>query len=421
MLGILIPEFPTQTHIFFWREISEFRRLGVPVRVLSTRRPATDACRHAFASDATAETHYVFPPRWARAAATLAARPLRTLAGVRYILGLRETPLRKRMKYLGLIPCAADLLAVVTADEIRHIHAHSCADAAHVVALCRLLGGPTYSLTLHGDLPVYGTDHASKMAEASCVTCAGPHLKTQIVERVGLPADRVMPTWMGLDTDHFHDAARRAFDAGRLHMVTVARLDACKGHRHALAAMARAVERGVDVRYTLVGEGPERAEIEALVRRLDLEGRVELLGTCGESRVLEVLHDADVFVLPSVGFGEAAPVSLMEAMACGLPVVSSIIGSTPVMVDDGAEGVLTAQGDERAIEEAVCRLARDTDLRRRMGAAARARAVRQFGVRDATIRVARFIERHAAVRLLPPERVDPVPDRAAALQPSLAS
>src|SRR4051794_15427014 len=64
-LGILVPEFPQQTHIFFWREIVALRKLGVRVRLYSTRRAAAGACRHAFAEAAAAETHYTFPPRMA--------------------------------------------------------------------------------------------------------------------------------------------------------------------------------------------------------------------------------------------------------------------------------------------------------------------------------------------------------------------
>lgn len=402
MLGILIPEFPTQTHIFFWREIDELRRQGIPVRLISTRRPLESACRHAFAPAARAETHYVFPPRWGTVARTLLARPRATARALGYLVALRETPWARRVRSLGLLACAAELLAHARAEGIRHVHAHSCADAAHVVALCRILGGPSYSLTLHGDLPVYGTDHAAKMAGAACVTCAGPHLKPQIVERVGYPAERVMPNWMGFDVDRFRSVGRRRDAADALHLVTVARLDACKGHRFALAAMRAAVDAGVDVRYTLVGDGVDRESIAAEVGRLGLTDRVRFTGTCSEAQVLDVLQEADAFVLPSVGLGEAYGVATAEAMACSLPAICSDVGSVGVLVRDGIEGFLTRPADVDGLTQAMLRLGRDPALRRAMGERARARIAEMFHVRETVARTVGFIEASAGIRLRPP-------------------
>jgi glycosyltransferase involved in cell wall biosynthesis len=276
---------------------------------------------------------------------------------------------------------------------------HSCADAAHVAAMCNILGGPSYSLTLHGDLPVYGVDHAAKMARAACISCDGPHLKEQIVREVGYPAEKILPNWMGLDTHQFSPSQRSEGQVGRLQLATVARLDACKGHRFAIAAVRKAVDEGCDVRYTLAGEGPERANIERLIQQLRLSDRVQLLGTRGESEVLELLRRSDAFVLSSVGMGEAGPISLMEAMSCGLPAVCSIIGATPQMLTDGVEGMLIPQEDEAKLAAGFVRLAREPALRQSLGAAARRRAVSQFDSAATTRRLLEFIELHTGLSL----------------------
>jgi glycosyltransferase involved in cell wall biosynthesis len=303
------------------------------------------------------------------------------------LLGLRESPWKRRVLYLGLVLCAADLLRHARDQGYGHVHVHSCADTAHVAALGHILGGPTYSLTLHGDLPVYGTNHASKMAEARFVACVTAPLRQQVQEQVGLPAGRTGVVWMGVDTDSFRDEGGRADEPGRLHLVTVARLHAAKGHRHALAAVRAALDRGCEVRYTIAGEGPHRPEIEAEVKRLNLADRVEMAGTVSEGDVRALLQRADAFVLPSVGLGEAAPVSVMEAMACGLPVVASIIGGTPDMITTGVDGILVGQGDEKALADALVMLARDPGERRRLGRAARERAVRDFDSRQTARRL----------------------------------
>lgn len=398
MLGVLVPNFPTQTHIFFWREIRMLRELGVKVAVLSTNRPPPDACRHDFADAAAKETHYVFPPSPLAVAKILLARPLRHLRALRYIAGLKESSVKQRARALGLLLCAADLVAHARRVGIRHVHAHSCADAAHIMALMNILGGPTYSLTLHGDLHRYGVDHRSKLARCVCVGCDGPHLKDELVQKTGYPAERILPNWMGLDTSTFRET-ERSFEPGRLHLVTVARLNVGKGHRFALAAMRQAIDAGCDIRYTLAGEGPHRAEVEAEIRRLSLEDRVQLLGTCSEDQVRVILQQADAFVLPSSRKGEAGPISLMEAMSSGLPAVVSIIGSTPHMLQDGVSGILVEQEDVAGLAEAFIGLARDVDRRRSIGIAARRWAVEHFDCRDTTARLLAFIEQHSGHQL----------------------
>jgi glycosyltransferase involved in cell wall biosynthesis len=405
MIGILVPEFPSQTQIFLWREIEQLRALGEEVAVVATRRANQVECKHAFAAE-TRDVHYLFPPRLGAALGVLARHPGRAAQALGYLIGLKQTPWPKRALYGGLLLCAADLRQHARRLRLRHIHAHSCADVAHIAALCRILGGPPYSLTLHGDLPVYGTDHASKMARALFVSTDGPHLRGQILEHVpGVSSDRILTTWMGLDVDRFRDNGRRRYEPNRLHLVTVARLHRCKGHKHALAAMRRALDRGLDLRYSLAGAGPHRGEIEAEVERLGLRDRVELLGTLAEPEVLELLQRADVFVLPSVGLGEAGPISVMEAMACGLPVICSIIGATPVMVDPGVTGILVPQRDEAGLAEAFARLAADAALRRAMGQAARARALAMFDVRATARRLLQAINDPSAVPALAAQAV----------------
>jgi glycosyltransferase involved in cell wall biosynthesis len=380
-LGYLVPELPSQTHAFFWREVQCLRARGVEVVLYSTRRPPDDACKHAFAAEARRTTTYVFPPRWGVVLAHLAAHPLRAARAVGYVLRLAETPLAARAKLLGLVPVAAGLARAARAAGVEHLHVHSCANAAHLAALAELLGGPGYSLTLHGDLPVYGTDHRAKMRGARFVSTVTRALQRSVVQEIGLPAERVPVIWMGVDTRRLvppDPAARPAPLARALRIATVARLNATKGHVHVLAAQRRLLDRGISVRYTIAGDGPHRAAIEAEIARLGLAEHVRLAGSVGEDDVARLLAESDAFVLASFGLGEAAPVSVMEAMSAGLPVVCSIIGGTPDMLTDGVDGLLVPQQDEAALEKALERLATDPDLRARLARAARARACAEF-------------------------------------------
>jgi colanic acid/amylovoran biosynthesis glycosyltransferase len=377
-LGYMVPEFPSQTHAFFWREVQALRQLGVIVHIVSTRRPPVGACRHAFLEAAAGETLYLFPPSWIRTLNFLLWHPLRTIAAAHYVLSLNETPWPKRLVLLALLLPAAELCLHTRRTGIDHLHVHSIANSAHVAALSRVLGSCAFSLTVHGDLHVYGTDHLKKAIYAEFVACVTRPLQLEVRRTTGLFPERVPLLWMGVDTSRFTDIGARQPIVGELVILTVARLNRTKGHRFALRALRQVLGAGVRARYVIVGEGPERESIELEVKRLGLTGQVQLIGSRSEDEVLDLLRRADVMVLSSVGAGEAAPVSVMEAMACGLPVVSSVIGGTADMISDGVDGYLVAQEDVPAIADRLVRLARDTALRQSIGRAARSRAVSDF-------------------------------------------
>ncbi len=381
---MLIPEFPTQTHAFFWREIRALSSTGVDVQILSTRRPR-ESCPHEWAREAERQTVYLYPPRpdAISAAASILPRVPRALA---YVSRLSGGP-RRKLRGLGLVGSAVDLLSYARRRGLDHIHVHSCADAAHVVALCRLFGGPSYSLHLHGDLPVYGTDHAAKSWDAAFVAAAARPMERQLQEEVRLPPERTCTLWMGVDTDHFRPEERRTADPRGLNLVSIGRLHLCKGHVHAFAGLRRALHQGLRAHYTVGGIGPHEREIRESIARYGLEEHVTLVGSLGEKAVVELLHRADAFVLSSVGIGEASPVAVMEAMACGVPPVCSIIGGTPEMVTDGVEGLLVAQGDEEGLARAFLRLGQRDGERERMGQAARERAVQSFDYRQTSRRL----------------------------------
>jgi len=382
----LIPEFPTQTHTFFWREIRALRDHGAEIHLASTRQP-TVACEHSWAPDAARETTYLLPPDPVSLVQT-AFFPKGCMRAFRYGTALRESSPKERL-ILGAASylAARKLNALCRRIGADHVHGHSCANSAHIVALARQMGGPPYSLTLHGDMDVYGKDHASKMVGASFVSVVTRALQREVHSRVGLPVDRLPVITMGVDTTAFQPGPSRKSIPGRLELLTVSRLHRNKGHSHALAAMRSLVDRGFDLHYMIAGDGPDRNLIEERVRELELENRVKLLGTVGEHQVLGLLRSADAFVLPSVSLGEAAPVAVMEAMSCGVPVVCSIIGGTADMITDGVDGLLVAQRDEAGLASAFERLATDHALREHISTAARARAQRDFDYRILALRL----------------------------------
>lgn len=389
-IGYLIPEFPAQTHAFFWREAMALTDQGFDIRFLSTTRPAEETSAHAFTAEARARTAYLFPPRPA-ALALLARHPARAAQAIAHVASLNESPFRDRLRGMAFVLAGAELAARARAEGLDHIHVHSFANAAHVAALSRILGGPSYSLTLHGDLPVYGRDHGAKLSRAAFCTTVTRPLAEDL--RRAVPGAQPAVITMGVDTDRF-TPAETPLSAPPLRILSVARLNPMKGHVHLLRAMAARVAAGQDLQYIIAGTGPFRPEIEAEIATLGLGGRVELTGAVSEDRVRDLLRGSHVLALTSFGLGEAAPVAVMEAMACGLPVICSRIGGTADMIDDGQDGLLVPQQDEAAIAAALAALD-DPALRSRLGAAARARAIRQFDYRARAADLAALIRSHA--------------------------
>jgi glycosyltransferase involved in cell wall biosynthesis len=170
---------------------------------------------------------------------------------------------------------------------------------------------------------------------------------------------------------------RRPVPAARpVTLLSIGRLRPPKDFVTLVRALAR-LDRGT-VRLRIAGDGPDRAALADEVRRLGLDGDVELLGT--RTDVGELLAAADVFVLASDS--EGLPMSVLEAMAAGLPVVASAVGGVPELVRDGDTGALVPPRDPAALAAALARLAAEPELRERLGEAGRRRIEDEFSLSD---------------------------------------
>ena len=333
----------------------------------------------------------------------LIRHPAGLVQALAYLSSLKETPPLQRAKLMALIGSAAHLVEACDTAGIQHVHIHSCANAAHLGALAYRLGRIRYSLTLHGDLPVYGVDHKAKMEQAQFVSAVTRPLQKTLTDQID-QAGRFPVIWMGVDTNRFvpQPTAAAPRPPGTLRVLSVARLNRTKGHRFFLRAMAQLRAEGVDVHYLIAGDGPEKAAIQAEIDQLDLAAHVTMLGPVSEDRVLDLLRDADALALTSIGQGEAAPVAVMEAMACGVPPVCSVIGGTPDMITHGKDGFLVAQEDVDEIAEAVRQLAQSPDLRDQMGRAARDTALKLFDHTASALALYQEMTRRSDALMPPP-------------------
>lgn len=217
-----------------------------------------------------------------------------------------------------------------------------------------------------------------RLADAVNACCAFSTDSLHCVD--GFPARRVEVIENGIDLSRYGPADDRAalrrrlgLEPDRRYVTMVARFHPVKDHAMLLHAFAQAAAVRSDVDLLLVGDGPLRGELESLVDRLGIGGRVRFLGV--RSDVADILRAVDVFALTSVS--EAASLTLLEAMASRLPVVVTAVGGNPEIVRDGVEGLLVPRGDAAAAAAAFLRLL-DDPAAARMGEAGRARVEERY-------------------------------------------
>ena len=221
------------------------------------------------------------------------------------------------------------------------------------------------------------------------------------------PGDyKVIPN--GVDLDEFqHARPITRYRDGTLNILFVGRFENRKGVMYALKAYRQLRKRGYDCRLLLAGAGPQEREVRRYIATRRLQG-VELLGRISDEDKVRYFATADVYVSPATG-QESMGVVLLEALAAGIPIVCSDIHGYKGVVRRGEEALLVPPRDVKALTDALARLLSNPELRARMGASARKRAV-QFSWENIAAKVEDyylFVMRRAAAQGRLPAHVDP--------------
>jgi glycosyltransferase involved in cell wall biosynthesis len=299
-------------------------------------------------------------------------------AGARFV-ALRHVrrPLRPARDLLGLLELV--VLMRRTAPDVVHANSSKAGVLGRLAAVAA--GVPVRIFTVHGWAFSAHSGAASTlyrwadrlMSPLTTLTiCVAERERTAGLAARTCVAQRTVVIPNAVDVAAFPQARH---GAGPPLILAVGRLAEPKDALTLVRALAAVRELAFTA--LLVGDGPDRPALQAEVRRLGLQEVVTFAGTRDD--VPDLLARADVFALSSRS--EGAPVSILEAMAAGLPVVASRVGGVPELVVDGKTGLLVPPGDPGAMGSALGRLLADAGLRRRLGAAGRERALRRFDVR----------------------------------------
>ncbi len=264
------------------------------------------------------------------------------------------------------------------------INTHSSTDTWLTALACALLAdAPPLVRTRHISAPVpdnLATRWLYQRATRHIVT-TGEKLRQQLIEQNRYDPATLTSVPTGIDTTHFapgeRAAARRGLGLAEDGMVVgiVATLRSWKGHTYLLDAFAALPDRAA--RLLIVGDGPQREALQARIAELGLSDRITMPGN--QRDVLPWLQSMDVFALPSYA-NEGVPQALLQAMLCGLPVVSTPVGSITEVVEDQRTGLIVEPRQAAPLRDALERLLNDADLRRNLGDSALAQGRARFGL-----------------------------------------
>ncbi len=285
----------------------------------------------------------------------------------------------RTMRRLAHLAQAATVARNVRNTGIDHLHAHFGLAPATIAwlasrMLCATSLSTKFSFTIHGFHDFVDPQETRldlKAAAAACVVCISDYTKSQLCLQT--PSAlwcnfKVMRC--GIDLQRL-SYVERGKSAAAVRIIAVGRLSAEKGFAILIDAVARLRMDGLAVNLRLIGEGPERAMLEQAVAGLGLQDAVTFVGELDPDGVQRELASADIFCLSS--FNEGLPISIMEAMATGLPVVTTWIAGIPELAEHGVTALCVPPGRADELANALQRLCDDPELRTQLSMNARAR------------------------------------------------
>ncbi len=373
-IGYVLKRYPRISETFVASELIELERLGERLTVFAVSKP-DEPFTHRFVEDLRAEVVYLphrpwrEPVRVARALWRVVRSDARGwLSAARYSLW---PPRRKGLRRL----LQATVLRVeMERAGIDHAHAHFATAAARLANLAWRMGGPTYSVTVHAK-DIYHqdvrVDHLrDKLASARFVATVSRANRDYLESLLALDGRlRIVPNSVNLR--RLGPVRRSPGQAGPV--LTVARLIEKKGLMDLVAAFSLLRARGITPRLEIVGDGPLRGQLEGVAASLGVDARFR--GALPQEQVLELMGRASLFCLPCVvaadGDRDGLPTSVLEAMALGVPVVTTDVSGLAEAVLHERTGLLVPQRDPVALAEAIERLLSDPELAARLSAEGR--------------------------------------------------
>jgi colanic acid/amylovoran biosynthesis glycosyltransferase len=399
-VGYVLRKFPVLSETFVLEEMLALEELGLPIHIISLDR-SRDPRFHenlprlkgsiSYIPDITDSKALIRQNR--RAAERYQSGYARTLA---YVLTRRQPRLLWRFLQAGCVAYETRKL------RLRGLHSHFATHPTTVAMLASMIVGFPYSFTAHAyDIYQHSVNRqmlAEKIARARFVVTVSDFNSSYLASLADGAGDKIVRVYNGIDLDRF--SPNGAVPPAPFTLLCVGRLVEKKGHLVLVEACRLLRDRGISFQCWLVGQGGLHARLSALIERWDLKNQVQLLGALSQFQVLARYRASHLFVLPSIvaqdGNREGLPVSIVEALACGLPVVTTQLTGIPEAVRHEQNGLLVPPDDAPSLAGAIEQIIRDQDFYERLRANARDSIALSFDRRQTASKLsALFSERNA--------------------------
>jgi colanic acid/amylovoran biosynthesis glycosyltransferase len=389
-IAYLTNQYPKVSHSFIRREILALEKQGFDILRVAIRGWESDSPDEADQSEQRRTRYVLRSGIWTLLMLSLMMffrRPTRVVRAAFFAVSMARDSDRPFWVHLIYVVEACCVLRWVEQFGATRIHAHFGTNPAEVAMLVRVLGGPPYSFTVHGpDEFLRPIGLTEKIRHASFVVAISEFGRSQIFLRI--PAElwhKVKVIHCGLD-EAFSAVQGQEFQSSR-RLVCVGRLCEAKGQLLLVEAVAQIAARGAPLELILAGDGPMRAQIEALIAKLGAENSVSITGWISGEAVRGHLLAARALVLPT--FAEGLPVVIMEAMALRRPVISTYIAGIPELVRPGHDGWLIPAGSLEDLVAAIeiCLQAPNHELQR-MGESGRKRVLERHSINTEVAKLA---------------------------------
>lgn len=397
-IGYLAPEFPGQTHAFFWREIQALRKLGVESILISTKRPLAEVTVHDWAAEAQARTTYMLPLEMGDVLTILSelvsAGPKRIGRCVKLALTADDCSMSERIRLCFMIVAAAKLSRITKKGDVEHLHVQSCANSANLAMFASLLSGIPYSLSLLGPtLELYGPNQKNKWRQAAFGVVMSKLLYDVVQKRLAgnlPPIVEIVPVGVDLDEMQRQTPYRPWRQGEKCLIYSCGRLNAIKGHEKLIDTVMMLRERNIDCHLMIAGEDEQggagyRRTIEQHIRSRDAEPHVTLLGAISGTEHRARLARAHIFALASEN--EGISVAIMEAMAMQTPVVVTDVGGNSELVINGDNGMLISYDKPVEMAAAIEKVLTNPEFALKLTEASRKRVDDHFNASSTALRL----------------------------------
>lgn len=405
-IAILMSRFPSVTETFILREMIEMEKQGQPVRVVPMVKETPPVLHEAVKPwvNRALYTPWISAKIIAACARAIVRQPRKMVSlAVRLIAGTITKP-GTLIRTLALFPKSVYLAEQLSAEGIRHMHAHYATYPSTMALIIAALTDITFSFTVHAhDIQVDRALLDWKLRETRFVRSISDYNK-RFLEKLypQEAAGKIHVVHVGIEPDIYAKASERAPSADVPSVLCVAAHKPYKGIPYLIEASRILREEGVAFHCDVVGQGPMTAELEKMIADKNVGDVIRLAGPRPQEEVTRLMGEATLFVLPSIvaadGQMEGIPVALMEALASGRPVVSTKISGIPELVEDGVNGLLVEPEDAVALAQAMREILDNAVRARSMGLNGRAKVRDAFDLARCTSELVTLLENENAVR-----------------------